>query len=420
MGLAEEEFVACSGALSDTIKCSLCLGVFADPVCAFGRPCHCTFCRSCISKWLDTQSSCPNCRKSLQMDMMEADIKVQSFIDEQHVFCSGRAMGCFWTGRYDARPGHEDACVAKELSSLKRQAEEDKGIIAALTGQKRLVEEQESIIAALTEQLEIKEKDNEQLKKRIKRLDDLQAWFSKSFSSAPPYVRELLQSCVFDDPGSSDDHVTGSPCSSREAPKKHMAWKEGTASSSNDHLTVSPDSSRAAPKNRKPPLEEWHKKGPAREREELQEHAKLKRVMREGCECGVDMADTDGLQFFCLHVQEPQGDLELLLESMKAMNWERQGASGHIGKMIFSDGLEKLAVVAYVPEEKRAACSCEDWLKSVLRVVGGEIKEITRDLCSAVVTPNQGQCHKMRDQMMVEASHYLRKRGLFPESDALR
>ncbi len=48
-----------------------------------------------------------------------------------------------------------------------------------------------------------------------------------------------------------------------------------------------------------------------------------------------------GLQFFCTKVDEPEGDIDLLLESMKAMNIEadpneeeRKGCSGHIGKMV--------------------------------------------------------------------------------------
>merc|ERR1712045_486981 len=88
---------------------------------------------------------------------------------------------------------------------------------------------------------------------------------------------------------------------------------------------------------------------------------KLKKVIKEGGKRGVEIegaADMGGLQFFCTSVDEPDGDIEMLVESMKAMNAksdpteeERKGGSGHIGKMIFSAGTEQLAVVAYVPEE---------------------------------------------------------------------
>merc|ERR1712129_689570 len=99
---------------------------------------------------------------------------------------------------------------------------------------------------------------------------------------------------------------------------------------------------------------------------------KLKAAIKEGGKRGVEIegaADMGGLQFFCTSVDEPEGDLELLSECAKAMNAksdpteeERKGGSGHIGKMIFSAGIEQLALVAYVPEEKQAECNCEEWI----------------------------------------------------------
>merc|ERR1712012_1522525 len=86
------------------------------------------------------------------------------------------------------------------------------------------------------------------------------------------------------------------------------------------------------------------------------------------------------------------GDMELLVESMKAMNAksdpteeERKGGSGHIGKMIFSAGTEQLAICAYVPEEKQAELSCEDWLKAVLANFQGTIESPAADLCTGYV-----------------------------------
>merc|ERR1712194_438125 len=89
---------------------------------------------------------------------------------------------------------------------------------------------------------------------------------------------------------------------------------------------------------------------------------KLKKVIKEGGKRGVEIegaADMGGLQFFCTSVDTPEGDLEMLVESMKAMNAksdpteeERKGGSGHIGKVLFSAGTEQLAVCAYVPEDK--------------------------------------------------------------------
>merc|ERR1712107_533671 len=111
---------------------------------------------------------------------------------------------------------------------------------------------------------------------------------------------------------------------------------------------------------------------------------KLKKVIKEGGKRGVEIegaADMGGLQFFCTSVDTPEGDLDLLVESMKAMNAksdpteeERKGGSGHIGKTIFSAGTEQLAVVAYVPEAKQGQLDCKEWLETVLKSQSGEVK----------------------------------------------
>merc|ERR1712194_758529 len=91
----------------------------------------------------------------------------------------------------------------------------------------------------------------------------------------------------------------------------------------------------------------------------------------------------------------PEGDLELLAESMKAMNEksdpteeERKGGSGHIGKMVFSAGVDQLAVVAYVPAEKQEDLSCAEWLKTVLGSQGGELVSSAKDICTGRVLTN--------------------------------
>merc|ERR1712066_112136 len=116
---------------------------------------------------------------------------------------------------------------------------------------------------------------------------------------------------------------------------------------------------------------------------------KLKKVKKEGGKRGVEIegaADMGGLQFFCTAVDLPEGDLEMLAESMKAKSdpteEERKGGSGHIGKMIFSAGVDQLAVVAYVPTDKQKELSCEEWLKAVLANFSGEMKSSAKDVCT--------------------------------------
>jgi len=118
---------------------------------------------------------------------------------------------------------------------------------------------------------------------------------------------------------------------------------------------------------------------------------KLKKVIKEGGKRGVEIegaADMGGLRFFSTSVDEPQGDLELLVESMKAMNnqpipgdEERKGCSGHIGKTIFSAGTEQLAIVSYVPKEEQGNLNCKEWLEAILANFGGELLSTSDDIC---------------------------------------
>merc|ERR1739845_35451 len=157
---------------------------------------------------------------------------------------------------------------------------------------------------------------------------------------------------------------------------------------------------------------------------------KLKKVIKEGGKRGVEIegaADMGGLQFFCTSVDLPEGDLDMLVESMTAMNAksdpteeERKGGSGHIGKMIFSCGTDQLAVVAYVPEEKQEELNCSEWLEAVLKSQGGKLQVEGKDLSNGVVKADGDKGIfplKIREPMILEANNFLRKKGLFPEDD---
>merc|ERR1719387_2395795 len=100
---------------------------------------------------------------------------------------------------------------------------------------------------------------------------------------------------------------------------------------------------------------------------------KMKKVIKEGGKRGVEIegaADMGGLQFFCTTMEEPAGDVDMLYESLKAMNAksdpgeeERKGGSGRIGKMLISKDQEdsKLAVVTYCPPSKHDTLKADQW-----------------------------------------------------------
>mmetsp|Transcript_52489 Transcript_52489/g.146297 ORF Transcript_52489/g.146297 Transcript_52489/m.146297 type:complete len:295 (+) Transcript_52489:86-970(+) len=206
------------------------------------------------------------------------------------------------------------------------------------------------------------------------------------------------------------------------------AGKAGTASAPKKEAAQKKDAApnkEAAPKEAGPEQRE-----PTPEELEKMRKDKLKKVIKEGGKRGVEIegaADMGGLQFFCCSVDVPEGDLDMLKESMLAMNAksdpteeERKGGSGHIGKMIFSAGSEQLAVVAYVPEAKQGELSCEEWLKTVLSSQGGQIVSSAADISMGTVKTNADKGVfplKIREPMILEANNFLRKKGLFPDND---
>jgi len=139
-------------------------------------------------------------------------------------------------------------------------------------------------------------------------------------------------------------------------------------------------------------------------------------------------ADMGGLQFFCTSVDEPQGDVEMLLESAKAMNTksdpteeERKGGSGHIGKMVFSAGTARLAMVAYVPKEKQKDLDCAEWMAKLCSMQdGGKVLTKGKDYSTGEIPTDSNKNIfplKIREGLILEANNFLRKRGLFPEDN---
>jgi hypothetical protein len=158
---------------------------------------------------------------------------------------------------------------------------------------------------------------------------------------------------------------------------------------------------------------------------------KKKAVIKEGGKRGVEIegaADMGGLQFFCTSVDEPEGDVDLLVESVKALNVksdpteeERKGGSGHIGKMVFSAGVEQLAIVAYVPEEKQPELVCEEWLQKVVSMYGGgKVLSAGKDVSSGLIPTDSDKGVfplKIRESLILEANNFLRSKGLFPDDN---
>lgn len=159
--------------------------------------------------------------------------------------------------------------------------------------------------------------------------------------------------------------------------------------------------------------------------------AKLKKVLKEGGKRGVEIegaSDMGGLEFFCNSVDEPEGDLDLLVESVNAMNAEckpddeeRKGGAGKVGKMVFSSGVDQLAIVCHVPESKTEKIKASAWMAVVAEGLGGEVVKGEEELATAIVKTDKEAGRfplKMKDEGIQKSIAHLKAQGLFPDADS--
>merc|ERR1712062_173796 len=102
----------------------------------------------------------------------------------------------------------------------------------------------------------------------------------------------------------------------------------------------------------------------------------------------------------------------MLEQSLAAMTSE----SADIGKMLFSDGPDQLAVIACIPDVHTSALNCEEWLQAVSQSIGATVVESTRTFGKLVVRAN-ADTHpiKLKEPGITAAICLLKEKGLFPD-----
>lgn len=108
MGYDVKRFI-CLEDWAQEFICSICMGVFEDPV---ETKCLHTFCLDCITKWLATNSTCP-------LDMMPIsrcqDLKPLALISQNQlgllqIHCDFEELGCDQIVKLSNLPDHVAAC----------------------------------------------------------------------------------------------------------------------------------------------------------------------------------------------------------------------------------------------------------------------------------------------------------------------
>ena len=161
---------------------------------------------------------------------------------------------------------------------------------------------------------------------------------------------------------------------------------------------------------------------------------KVKAAVKEGGKKGQDIAgvhDMGGLDFFCTSIDAAEGDHELLKMALDGANVEvaegseeRKGGSGHVGKCLYSSGLDALAITTYVPEDKAVKINVLQWMEHILKMTAGDAGVIVEQVGKTTVVAYIKQDAnknlfplKMKDTALAQAIAYLRERDCFPPDD---
>mmetsp|Transcript_56834 Transcript_56834/g.113048 ORF Transcript_56834/g.113048 Transcript_56834/m.113048 type:complete len:379 (+) Transcript_56834:60-1196(+) len=167
MGISDDQLVN-PGCVSETLRCAICTEIYDDPVFSGGRPCQHVFCRACIEKALQKRARCPSCRAPLPKARLQPHLVMRNLLDELLVYCNA---GCGWTGRKDARPGHELVCPVKRLESVAKMLSERDLWLAERDAEIALlrarVSERDKAISEQCKRIELQEKQLAECRVRL-------------------------------------------------------------------------------------------------------------------------------------------------------------------------------------------------------------------------------------------------------------
>jgi hypothetical protein len=92
--------------ISKHLTCSICTDVFVDATRIF---CGHTFCKKCIEKWHKASDSCPECRTTIDGNLMGKDLLAEKIIQDLEVLCINKL--CDWKGKLAELPKHVRGCA---------------------------------------------------------------------------------------------------------------------------------------------------------------------------------------------------------------------------------------------------------------------------------------------------------------------
>jgi len=133
-----------------------------------------------------------------------------------------------------------------------------------------------------------------------------------------------------------------------------------------------------------------------------------------------------GVHYFCVSMEAPGDDWELMESCMTGMNKEvdpeaddRKGGAGDLGKILFSAGDKKLLMMCHVPAELEGS-DVQEFLKAVGEPVGANFISFNDSIgkAEAIGDPDANKYPlKMKDEAIAAGFAYLRGKNLVLDDD---
>ena len=108
-GIDRQRVVGKSDEELDELTCGICQDILTDPVVT--QCCRQTYCTACIHQWLIDNNTCPNDRKTLQLNGLTPAAKmVINLLNKLKVKCENHGFGCETISTIEEMSKHMKIC----------------------------------------------------------------------------------------------------------------------------------------------------------------------------------------------------------------------------------------------------------------------------------------------------------------------
>ncbi len=123
-GFDKSRFIDLSQSDCDEFVCGICLGILNNPV--ETKCCRKTYCKKCITTWINTNQLCPNDRRYLSSDdLMKPSLIITNLLSKLKIKCNNSENGCQQIVSYGSLSEHSKYCHHKRSGIVRNVEQSD-------------------------------------------------------------------------------------------------------------------------------------------------------------------------------------------------------------------------------------------------------------------------------------------------------